>query len=144
MTKANFSNKNLGAGGAIIISAWISHKDNGALSVLSLGSDNLRAAGGKALAEGLKGNQAITELNIAGNFLTLNDGNTAYDDMSGVTAVANTISGMGAISQFTFSGDSRDSKPVTMETSMVEADFSGKHLGVSGATMLLAFLPKCT
>jgi hypothetical protein len=49
----------------------------------------------------------------------------------------------GDISQFTFSGDSDCSKPVTMETSMVEADFSGKHLGVSGTIMLSAFLPKC-
>ena len=31
MTEANFSEKNLGAGGAIIISAWLTHKDNGAL-----------------------------------------------------------------------------------------------------------------
>ena len=50
----------------------------------------------------------------------------------------------GAISQFTFNGEFRDSKPVTMETFMVEADFSGKHLGLSGAVMLSAFLPKCT
>jgi hypothetical protein len=48
---------------------------------------------------------------------------------------------MEAISQFTFSGESGDSKPVTVETSMVEVDFSGKHLGVSGAIMLSAFLP---
>jgi hypothetical protein len=51
---------------------------------------------------------------------------------------------MGAISQFTFSGDCSDSEPVTMETSMVEADFSGKGLCASGAFMLSAFLPKCT
>jgi hypothetical protein len=51
---------------------------------------------------------------------------------------------MGAISQFTFSGDRSYSKPVTMETSMTEADFSGKGLGLSGAIMLSAFLPKCT
>jgi hypothetical protein len=50
----------------------------------------------------------------------------------------------GAISQFTFSGDRSDSKPVTMETSMTEADFSGKSLGLSGVIMLSAFLPKCT
>jgi hypothetical protein len=31
-----------------------------------------------------------------------------------------------------------------METAMAVADFSGKHLGVSGAIMLSAFLPKCT
>jgi hypothetical protein len=49
-----------------------------------------------------------------------------------------------AISQFTFSGDDYDSKPVTMETSMTKADFSGKGLGISGAIMLSAFLPKCT
>jgi hypothetical protein len=49
----------------------------------------------------------------------------------------------GAVSQFTFSGDSYESKPVTMETSLVEADFSGKVLGVSGAIMVGAFLPNC-
>jgi hypothetical protein len=49
-----------------------------------------------------------------------------------------------AISQFTFSGDRSDSKPVTMETSMTEADFSGKGLGLSGAILLSVFLPKCT
>jgi hypothetical protein len=36
MTEADFSNKNLGAGGAIIISAWISHKDKGALSTVTM------------------------------------------------------------------------------------------------------------
>jgi hypothetical protein len=37
MTEANFSNKNLGAGGAFIISAWITHKDKGALSSFTFG-----------------------------------------------------------------------------------------------------------
>ena len=49
-----------------------------------------------------------------------------------------------AISTFTFSGEEGYSKPVTMETTMTVADFSGKYLGVSGAIMLSAFLPKCT
>jgi hypothetical protein len=62
----------------------------------------------------------------------------------GAIALANAIPNMRAISQFTFSGDRRDSKPVTMETSMTEAHFSGKGLGLSGAIMLSAFLPKCT
>jgi hypothetical protein len=78
MTEIDLSNKGLGAAGAIIAAAWISHRDNG------------------------------------------------------------------AISQFTFSGDNAGTKPVTMETSMVEADFNGKALGVSGAIMVGAFLPKCT
>jgi hypothetical protein len=42
-------------------------------------------------------------------------------------------------------GDEKfNSQPVTMEASMIEANFSEKGLGVSGATMLSAFLPKCT
>jgi hypothetical protein len=49
-----------------------------------------------------------------------------------------------AILQFAFSGDSDDSTPVTMDTSMVEANFGAKGLGISGAIMLAAFLPKCT
>jgi hypothetical protein len=109
--------------------------------VLSLKSNNLRAAGGKALAEGLKGNQAITELNIASNSLA--DNSRGGSDMSGVIALADAIPDMGAISKFTFSGDD-GSKSVTMETTMAVADFSGKGLGVSGAIMLSAFLPKCT
>jgi hypothetical protein len=36
MSEADFSNKNLGMGGAIIISAWITHKDKGALSVTNV------------------------------------------------------------------------------------------------------------
>jgi hypothetical protein len=50
----------------------------------------------------------------------------------------------GGISKFAFSGDDNDSKPVTMKTSMVEADFHGKGLGISGTIMVGAFLPKCT
>ena len=39
MKEADFSNKDLGASGAIIVGAWISHKDNGALTSLNV-SDN--------------------------------------------------------------------------------------------------------
>jgi hypothetical protein len=61
--------------------------------VLSLKSNNLRADGGKALAEGLKGNQVITELNISDNDL----GNGGFD-MSGIIALAGVIPDMGALS----------------------------------------------
>ena len=77
MAEVDLSNKNLGAGGAIIVGAWISHKDNGAMKKLTISGDDYRA------------------------------------------------------------------KPVTMDTSMMEANFSNKFLGVSGAMMLAAFLPKC-
>ena len=49
------------------------------------------------------------------------------------------------MAKFTFSGMIRayEGPPVTIETSMTEADFSKKMLGTSGAIMLAAFLPKC-
>jgi hypothetical protein len=55
-----------------------------------LKSNELRADGGKALAEGLKGNTVITELDISSNAL----GKNRYDetDMSGVIALADAIS----------------------------------------------------
>jgi hypothetical protein len=65
---------------------------NGALSVLSLKGNWLYARGCKALAEGLKGNQVITELNIADSNLT--SGGT---DMSGIVALADVIPDMGAM-----------------------------------------------
>jgi hypothetical protein len=77
MTEVDLCNKGLRNGGAIIVAAWISHRDKGALST------------------------------------------------------------------FTFSGDRSSSQPVTMETTMTEADFSWKKLGASGGMMVAAFLPKC-
>ena len=53
--------------------------------------------------------------------------------------------------KFTFSGDKywdgrnwQDASPVTLEADMAEVDISNKHLGVSGAIMAAAFLPKMT
>jgi hypothetical protein len=60
--------------------------------VLSLNSNSLGPDGGKALAEGLRGNSVIEELNIADNDLT--DYGT---DVSGVAAIADVIPGMGAM-----------------------------------------------
>jgi hypothetical protein len=62
---------------------------------------------------------------------------------TGINALAGAIKDMRALSTFTFSGDYSSSQPVTMETTMTEADFSGKDLGVSGSMMVAAFLPKC-
>jgi Ran GTPase-activating protein (RanGAP) involved in mRNA processing and transport len=66
--------------------------------VLSLQSNSLWAEGGKALAEGLKGNRVITELNIGDNNLG-RDGSSMFrdPDTSGVTAVANVIQDMRAL-----------------------------------------------
>jgi hypothetical protein len=92
--------------------------DMGALSVLSLKSNNLRAAGCKTLAKGLKGNQVITELNIADNNLA-NSGS----DMSGVIALADAIPDMGA---------------------MTSLNLASNSLYDEGAKVVAASLPKCT
>ena len=57
----------------------------------------------------------------------------------GVIALAGAIKNNGALESITFG----DEQAVTMKTIMTEADFSGKGLGVSGAIIVAAFLPKC-
>jgi hypothetical protein len=86
-----------------------------------LKGNNLYAAGCKALAEGLKGNQVITELNIASNSLGWTNGVGA--DMSGVVALADIISDMRA---------------------MTSLNLASNSLGIEGAKIIAAFLPKCT
>ena len=58
------------------------------------------------------------------------------------TTVAKVVAESETLSKFTFSGV--NSGPVTMETSVTEANFSEKDLGASGGIMLSTFLPKCT
>jgi Ran GTPase-activating protein (RanGAP) involved in mRNA processing and transport len=100
-TELDFSSQGLGAGDAVLIANDIS--DMRALSVLSLKSNNLQAAGGEALAEGLKGNQVITELDISSNNLGLN---SDYDtDTSGIIALADAIPDMRAMTKFNISSN---------------------------------------
>jgi hypothetical protein len=54
MTEADFGNKNLGVGGAIIISAWLTHKDKGAMTSLNLSDNDLKAEGAKHVAGAIK------------------------------------------------------------------------------------------
>ena len=78
----------------------------GPLLVLSLKSNNLHADGGKALAEGLKGNTVITELDISSNALGKNSyGET---DMSGVIALADAIPDMRALTKLDISDNSSE------------------------------------
>ena len=64
-------------------------------------------------------------------------------DADDAVVVADELTAKGALAKFTVSGDSSVSKPLTIESSMTEANFSGKGLGASGAIMLAAFIPKC-
>jgi Leucine-rich repeat (LRR) protein len=65
---------------------------NGALVKFDISKNEIAPEGGKALAEVLKGNNIIKELNMASNNLS-DDG----EDMTGIIAVANAIPTMGAL-----------------------------------------------
>jgi hypothetical protein len=127
----------------------------GAMTKFDICSNNLRAEGGNALAAGLKGNQVITELNISSNSLGINSDygshaiaiiNSLGSDTSGVIAIADAISNMGALFSLTFSGEqywngtTLTEDAITITTAMTDADVSGKHLGFLGATILAAWL----
>jgi hypothetical protein len=110
--------------------------------MLSLENNALCAAGGKALAEGLKGNQMITELNISNNSLGWT--NFVGIDVSGVIALADVIPDMGALSKLIFGGDpdpyGSHYEPAVLEVGMTEADLNQKNLGVGGAIIISAWL----
>jgi Ran GTPase-activating protein (RanGAP) involved in mRNA processing and transport len=67
----------------------------GAMTKFDISSNDLCAEGTKLLAAALKGNQNMTELNISSNSMTYG---SASGDMSGVIALADVISDMGALS----------------------------------------------
>jgi hypothetical protein len=77
---------------------------NGALVKFDISNNNLYAAGGRALAEGLRGNQVVKELNIAGNYIGMEDWRTA-DNKSGVIAISDAIPTMGALTSLNISNN---------------------------------------
>jgi hypothetical protein len=99
-TELEMSSKMSGAGDAIMLVAEI--VDNGALLHFDISENDIRADGGKALMEALKGNQVITTLSIAKNNLSANS--SGDNDMSGVVALADAIPGMRAMTSLNLSG----------------------------------------
>jgi hypothetical protein len=141
-TELDMSGKGMDAGDVIMLVPEI--VDNGTISSVNLLKNDISVAQAEDLVSILK--EHPTFKSLCGN-----KGNETALDMSGkMTGAADAVMLTAeiidnrAISQFTFSGDRKHSKPVTIETSMTEADFSGKDLALSGTIMLSAFLPKCT
>jgi hypothetical protein len=103
MTEADLSNKNLGVGGAIIISAWLTHKDKGALSHLNLASNGI---GKLVLPEGWS--EKYGKAAVYG--YTHNDGREqkeapAGSKPEGAIAIANAIKDMGALTKLDISNN---------------------------------------
>ena len=68
-----------------------------------ISNNRLSAEGGKALAGALKGNQVMTELNIAENRLGFKAEGYEKADMSGVVAISDAIPTMGALTSLNVS-----------------------------------------
>ena len=122
-------------------------KTNKTIKEINLAGNELKAPGLKALSQALKGSK-ISVLNISDNQLSYNEDSTGFD-FSGITQFCEDIHAMGALAKLTWSGESyleggelKDAPPVTLDMDIVEADFSNKHLGVSGAIILAAFIKR--
>ena len=115
---------------------------------LDISKNGLRAAGGKTLAEGLRNNRVITELNIAGNWLGHGVSLTSTD-LSGVVAIRNAVPTMWALAKLVFGGNAYYDRvqrkdvtpePAVLEVGMTEADLGNKDLTVQGALLVGAWV----
>jgi hypothetical protein len=157
----------------------------GAFTKFDISRNCLCVEGAKVLAAALKGNQVMTELNVAGNDMDLIPGGRR-GEMSGIVALADVISGMGALSVlnlaknklgelvipegWTEDYDSDEDEEVYRHTdgreqkdkpgnpegiiavanaipdmgAMTSLNLASNHLGVEGAKIIAAILPKST
>jgi hypothetical protein len=124
--------------------------DMGALSLLSLKkNDLLNKESGKAIADALKGNSVLTELDVSSNFNRRN--RSSQDGSEFAQELAAGIKDNGALSKLIFGGDKyqgeKDGKwqeiypePAMLKMGMAETDFSNKDLGVGGAIIIPAWI----
>jgi hypothetical protein len=135
VTELDMRGKMRGAADAIMLAAEI--VGNGALTKFNISSNSIMPEGIRVLAEALRDNQVITELNLSSSSMAEDTGFGV--DVSGVIALTDVIPGMRALMKLTFG----DKQVVTMTTKMTEANFGGK-LRSCEAQIVAAFLPKCT
>ncbi len=129
---------------------------NRALTSLNVSSNNLRAEGGKALADALKDNKIVKELKIASNNLVYDSNNNP--DMSGVIAISDTIPTMGAMATVNVMGNLMGKEQLAKLQEMLKvhptlvslcgiaedatkADLSGLYMDADDAVILAAELP---
>ncbi len=141
LTELDISGIGFGPEGALVVADYI--KNNGALKSLDISRNNIGQI--VPLKDAPQGWAEHSDAHYKGWFRKKGDtGQWAQGLPEGAIAIAGAISTNGALVRFTFSGDDKhNGKPVTIESSTIEADFSGKVLQASGAIMLAAFLPKC-
>ena len=94
---------------------------------------------GKAIGKALANNSVLKELDLSNNNWKTNSWDRAFAGDGFGKELADGLSANGTLETIIFG----NSSAVTMNTSMIEADFSGKELGASEAIIIAAFLPKC-
>ena len=109
-----------------------------ALVKFDISKNKLFAPGAKALSEGLKGNQVMTELNISDNYMGYGSANLKDVDMSGVMDIANAIPTMGAMKTVTVNTFALPIQDIKTKSKL---DFSGKGLRVEDAIIIAALIP---
>jgi hypothetical protein len=152
MTEADFSDKHLGASGAIIISAWITHKDNGAMTSLDLANNNI---GTIVMSDGWQYDNDTNEYwkKVDGAEQVSKDLPEGCGPL-GVIAVANAIKDMRAISSLNLLKNDMGTDQAKALVSILkehptlkslcgnkgdetELDMSGKMKGAADAIMLV-------
>jgi hypothetical protein len=113
MTEADLSKMNLGVGGAIIISAWLTHKDRGGVSSINLLKNWIPVEQAKELVQIMQAKENLntlcglsredTELDFSGQNLGAGD----------AVLIANDISDMRALSWLNLSGNGLAPDPKT-------------------------------
>ena len=139
-------------------------KTNKTIKEINLAGNNLNAEAGRIFSQDIHDNGALAFVNLLGNDIPPEQaqelikvmeskenlktlcgfkGDEKELDLSKknlkagcAVLVSHEIQDMGALASMTF----RDKKPVTINTTMTEADFSGAELGVPGAIILAAWL----
>jgi hypothetical protein len=101
MTEADLSNKGLGAGGAIVVAAWISHRDKRAMTRLNLSKNRLLTQeGGRALGDMLKASTILKELDVSYNMP-----DRSSDGPGFATAISDGLTGNGALMSLNLAGN---------------------------------------
>jgi Ran GTPase-activating protein (RanGAP) involved in mRNA processing and transport len=143
MTEANLGGCHLGTPEAVLLASFMPKCSK--CEILRLNGNNLLSArSGMALQECLAKNKVITALDLSKNKCqdVTKPGSDPTDFAAQLGPVFEGRSGS-AVTNLTISGCFNVSEPLTMDTSMTTADFSGKCVDTGAAMLMASFMNRC-
>jgi hypothetical protein len=105
MAEVDFGNKGLGAAGAIIVAAWLSHKDNGALFSVDFGDNDIPADKLQEIDQAVRSNRLRLIREDSNKSLSEIDLSSRYLDVKDAIVVAEYIKDNGALIKLDISGN---------------------------------------